>query len=379
MTLNPRGYLRRLKSHTDDSWEKSFTRELSQHVRAENWDEARRVALELGAEAEKQKARSIISDAAWSLTRLGSFHRAFQLFAESRRKDGRDIPEWDGSDLAGRVLLVDPGAGHIARFMFWAPLLGAAGELAPRCIVLAEPRMVPLYGRTFPELEIRIGSETVETNEADFVASFEGLALHFWPEGPVQSVKLKPNPELAAEFRSRYQALSRRRPIIGIAWSSLNRNKDLPALPEWARLIANTPAMFISIQHGDVGADVSAFEALVPGRVISDPSVDQLVDLDRFAAQVAAVDAVISISNTSAHMASSLGVPTIVVLDDEFHLMWPARGDRTPWYTNTKLVRRAQRPWREVMETAGNLLRELLKSPSAAFDGAIDYGGELGL
>ncbi len=346
------------------SWEDYFIRELSRHVHARKWNEARRIALDFGSEAERRQEHVMMNYAAWALLRLESYPRAFQLFAQYRRwAGGRQIPEWDGSDLAGRVLLVDSPTGDISRYLHWVPLLDVVSVQAKRCILLTEPRMAPLYRRTFPRLDVITSPESPETlAEVDFIASFEGLAVHFWPERPAQTVKLKPNPELVLEFRSRYRELTAR-PIIGIAWGSLNRNKVCPDLRHWARLVAATSATFISVQYGDTAPALSVFDRLVPRRVISDPSVDQLVDLDRFAAQLAAIDAVVSISGTSAHMASALGVRTIVILDDEFHRPWPIDSDRTPWYDNTTLVRRARRPWRNVMAGVASLLRNAFEIP----------------
>ena len=55
---------------------------------------------------------------------------------------------------------------------------------------------------------------------------------------------------------------------------------------------------------------------LTGGRVIHDTEINQLVDLDGFAAQIAALDGVISISNTTIDMAGMLAVPTVHIRDD---------------------------------------------------------------
>lgn len=351
------------------SWEYRLRRRLSRDVHKKNWDGARRTAIEMAAQAVERQDYAIINEAAWSLVRLGVYSRAFELFATYRRRvSGRVLPEWDGSSLADHVLLVDSATGDVARYMFWVPLLAAVSQQAKRCIVLTDPRMVPLYQRTFPKIDVRSNVEGNKDPEGiDFVASFERLAYYFWPTGPNQTVTLKADPKLVAEFRSRYKHLGSG-PIIGITWGSLNKKKGCPAMHDWAKLISATPGIFMSVQYGDVIPALKTFDKLVPGRVISDPSVDQLVNLDRFAAQLSALDAIVSINNTSAHMASALGVPTVVVLDDQFHLIttWSLGEDRTPWYKNTRLVRRNKGAWSGVMDEAGILLRELLANVSKA-------------
>jgi ADP-heptose:LPS heptosyltransferase len=88
--------------------------------------------------------------------------------------------------------------------------------------------------------------------------------------------------------------------------------------------------------------------------------VDSLGDLDRFAAQVASMDAVVTISNTGAHVAGAVGVPTAIILDDKNHLIWPAWGERTGWYPTVRLVRRNARNWPDVLADAINTFRHEL-------------------
>ncbi len=65
----------------------------------------------------------------------------------------------------------------------------------------------------------------------------------------------------------------------------------------------------------------------------------------------------VTISNTSAHMAGALGIPTVVVLDDKFHMIWPVGDDRTPWYPKTVLVRKQGRDWDQAfIDVRGRLL-----------------------
>src|SRR3546814_16287090 len=64
-------------------------------------------------------------------------------------------------------------------------------------------------------------------------------------------------------------------------------------------------------------------------------------DLDGFAAQVAAMDMVITTSNTTAHMAGALGRPTWVMLHQGIspHWYWGRDGETTPWYPSLRLLR----------------------------------------
>lgn len=330
------------------------------------WDGARAEALAIGAIGQELNDPGLMKKAGRALRRLGVGRRAWELLALSTAAGAG--PEWDGSDLSDKTLLVERREGDLAVFLQFAPLLATASAHAKRCIVLTEQRIAPLYRRSFPALDIRIeGVDAASARaEADVFASFETLAFHFWPDEERQHagfVPLKPDPVLVADFRARYFA-DTTAPLVGISWGSLNKSKRLPRLSDWGQLLAASPGTFVSLQYGDVGPALAELDAMVPGRTLYDPTVDQLTDMDRFAAQVSALDAVITISNTGAHLCGAMNVPTVVILGDKFHLMWPIVGSRAP-YPETVVIRENARPWPVVMEEARASLSTIIAEEAA--------------
>jgi len=72
-------------------------------------------------------------------------------------------------------------------------------------------------------------------------------------------------------------------------------------------------------------------------------SVDQLSDIDIFAAQIAAVDMVVTIDNSTAHLAGALAVSTWVVLPCAPDWRWLRAREDSPWYPTLRLFRQPQR------------------------------------
>ena len=100
------------------------------------------------------------------------------------------------------------------------------------------------------------------------------------------------------------------------------------------------------------------------GRIIRDPSIDQLVDLDGFAAQIAALDAVVSISNTTIDVAGMLGKPTVHIRDDNLSsAIWPRSGP-TPFYPGMIMLYKQRRPWSDVLAEARAHLEKLIPEKS---------------
>jgi hypothetical protein len=62
-------------------------------------------------------------------------------------------------------------------------------------------------------------------------------------------------------------------------------------------------------------------------------------DLDEAAALFAAVDVVITVANTNAHLAGALGLPAWVLLSESPDWRWLRAGDRSPWYPSMLLFR----------------------------------------
>ena len=75
-------------------------------------------------------------------------------------------------------------------------------------------------------------------------------------------------------------------------------------------------------------------------KVYLDKSINQMKNLDDYATQVAACDLVISIDNTTAHMAGALGVQTWLLLNQKPDWRWLEDTSDTLWYPNVDVLRR---------------------------------------
>jgi hypothetical protein len=176
-------------------------------------------------------------------------------------------------------------------------------------------------------------------------------------------VPLRPDPARVTSIRQRYKQKSRG-PLIGISWTSSNQNKVLPDLRSWAPLLAWPSATFVSLQYGNIARDLELLRELGGDRIIHDPEIDQMTDLDGFAAQIAALDAVVSVSNTTIDMAGMLGVPTLHVRGDRASQIWPRSGG-SPWYPDMVFLYKQRRPWPDVLAEARTRLEQMTSEAQA--------------
>lgn len=340
-----------------------------QSIAARNWTATLSAARGVADVAERTRDADLIAEMSAALNRLGDYGRSAQLGLAARHiqkvKTGN---EWNGEDIQNGVLLIElieNSKQSLGRVIRYAQMIGSAIPRAKHCIVLVESRLVPILQRTFPKADIRAsGNENDSLRaKADRFASFQQLANIFArsaPEIRKNFIPLKADADLSLRFRESYLK-SHRSPLIGLSWGSKSYNKDVPSLTEWAQFIRREPAQFVSLQYGKVPTDLPRLTENNLERMIYDTSVDQLADMDRFAAQIAALDAVISISNTAAHFAGALGVPSIFVIDDKFHTNWPVLGDKIPWYPQGQVVLKDGREWTAVLEDVSRRLPAILK------------------
>jgi len=168
---------------------------------------------------------------------------------------------------------------------------------------------------------------------------------------------LRADPLRRLGFRERYRD---DRALIGLAWGTTNRISGAErsiALEVLRPLFAAGDARWIGLQYGDeaglraqVGAAGVALEI--------DDAVDQIVDIDGFAAQVAAMDLVITIDNSTAHLAGALGVPTWLLLPFVPDWRWQMERADSPWYPGMRIFRQTSTgDWAEVIQRVAEELR----------------------
>jgi ADP-heptose:LPS heptosyltransferase len=130
------------------------------------------------------------------------------------------------------------------------------------------------------------------------------------------------------------------------------------ALLDLLPLLRDPRARFINLQYGDHADEIAAL-ADRGVELLQDPSVDSWTDLDGFAAQVASLDLIITIDNSTAHMAGALGVPCWVMLPYSPEWRWLLGRSDCLWWPSLRLFRQpAPGRWESVITELTGLLAE---------------------
>ena len=263
-------------------------------------------------------------------------------------------PRWNGARVDGTLLVWgEQGLGdEILHASMIPDLMQRTGSLA----LEVEPRLVSLFARSFPGVTVVPLAPALYTGPCVAQEPIAGLGRHFRP-----SWEAFPKRErgylVADDARSRTlrQRLGDGRTVIGLSWISkapIGGEQKSARLADFAPLLRSPGYRFIDLQYGDTSAEREAVARELGIRVERLADIDNTNDLDGLAALMAACDAVVTVSNTTAHLAGALGRPTWVMVPHGHARIWYWFRDRdeSPWYPRVR-VRRQQRgqPWSDLI------------------------------
>jgi len=269
------------------------------------------------------------------------------------------FPVWDGSPLAGKTILVLGEQGVGDQIMF-ASLLPDLVQRGATCIVKMDDRLQPLLHRSMPDLRLvsRKDSELsdIDHTRVDYQSRIGSLCQWLRPtlaSFPLRQSYLEADPDLVAIFRERYRARFGSRLIVGISWrggtGEIMRLRSIP-LSAWSSILRQEGVGFVNLQYGDCRADLEAVRSGMGVEIFHDDAVDPLKSLDDFAAQTAAMDLVISVDNSTVHLAGALNVPVWIMVPAVPDWRWMLDRSDSPWYSSVRLFRQpSPREWSPVL------------------------------
>jgi tetratricopeptide (TPR) repeat protein len=284
------------------------------------------------------------------------------------RTDLRLAP-WTGGSLKRTRLLVraEQGVGDQILFAGLIPDLAARAKAEGGSIVLeCEPRLQPLFARSFPDVTVRPAAIRTAGGvpEADYgwlksagganAAILMGSLpryLRAAPEDfPHPHAFLVPDAAEAARWRDVFGAGA-----VGICWRSGrmggHRAIQYAPLEAWGRFLRGIERPLVCAQYDATAEDVAELEQISGRRIIVPDGIDQKNELDRAAAMLSALDGVVSAPTAVACLAAATGTRTLKLLYDT---SWTALGrDHEPFTPACACVSPdAPGDWPQVFEKA---------------------------
>lgn len=300
-----------------------------------------------------------LHEAAWNLAitvmTTGNLHEGWRLAARRWAtakfrawNPNYPLPLWEGQEDAHVLVWGEQGLGE--RIMFLPMIADLAAKVA-KVTVECERRLLPLFQRTYPQVDFvsegtfQPGTITHQIPLGDLGQYFRDTAEAFPQDFAGARGYLQADPNLTREVRSYFQRTGKR--VIGLSWRSSNTeyggHKSM-SLFELAPIIELPNVICVNLQYGDTSAEREAARMVDGLDILNIDKIDLKENLDGVAAIMKACDMVVSVSNTHAHMAAALGVPTCILLprhNARFWYWFINRSD-SPWYPSARLYRQEQ-------------------------------------
>jgi hypothetical protein len=258
-------------------------------------------------------------------------------------------PTWQGEPLAGKTLLVwgEQGMGDVLQFSRYIPLLAErVHREGGRLVWNSFPQMGALLARSLGNYVdgYSAGGGVESLPPFDYEIPLLSLPLIFDTREetiPGATPYLRADAAVNASWQQRLAGETRLK--VGLTWTgSLGHQRNPFRRVGWERYAEHFGGMhnvaFYSLQPG-AGTDVTAARAA--GLPMSDYTAE-LATFDDTAAFVSALDLVITVCTSAAHLSGALGQRTWVLLDVNPHWVWLLDRSDSPWYPSATLYRQPQ-------------------------------------
>ena len=308
----------------------------------------------------------------------GQFEEGWREYEWRWRSEGfstplRPFPQgwWNGSAEGVGKLLVWGEQGIGDEVQFSGPIRYIASQ-GIDVVVECDRRLVPLLRRSFPETIVLertnppspLLKDPSITHQIPMASIPQALGLS--PNSmPFKNPFMVPDKEKRDRFRNEYKR-DRDYALVGISWRSGNKQEGLKrsiGLEYWGPILKVMGTRFVNLQYGECSRELEAACNQFGVEVLEDKKVDTLRDLESFAAQMAALDMVISVDNSTVHFAGALGVEVWAMLPTVPDWRWGLEGERTCWYPTMRLFRQEQRgKWEPVVSRVAQELTSLVNA-----------------
>lgn len=248
--------------------------------------------------------------------------------------------------LAGRRVLAmgEQGVGDQLMFASMIPDLAAA---AASVDLVCEPRLVRLLSASFDGVSVLAPKDAkIDTDVVEALVTLGSLGsayrrdLTAFPGTPY----LKPRPEVRDAWAARLGPRTRRL-RIGVSWrggvAATRTHARSLTLDQLAPVLDLPDCEFVSLQYGDVAAEVEAFNAGRENAVRLFPraAIDDFEDL---AGLVTGLDLVVSVQTALVHLCGAIGQTCLTLVPQAPEWRYGASGPTMPWYGSVRLFRQAR-------------------------------------
>lgn len=289
------------------------------------------------------------SNRALLLLLLGRFEEAWEDYESRLNFTNRNfpikgnqnfLPIWRGE--SGKKILVWQEQGIGDEIMF-ASMLSDLKSESDETFMVCDQRLSKIFSRSFPDISFFTKNTLSALPDLDCQISIGSLGKFFRNDVSSFNTKnekfLQADKDLTLKFKKRFS--SRKQHLIGVSWKSevelVGGHKSID-LYKLLSVLSINECEFVSLQYGDVDTEI-ADQRINAFPISFATDVDKKNDLESLFSLVASCDKVVTISNVTAHIAGALGVPAIVLVNNQVNWRWHHKLSRSYWYKSVRILR----------------------------------------
>ena len=205
---------------------------------------------------------------------------------------------------------------------------------------LVDKKLKPLFQSSFPHINF------VDSANEDLIDSHAPMGdLGQFFINNFDDVKARSHPYIKVN-QQRTETLKKLLPsdkkICGISWVSVNedlgRNKSM-SLEQLKDILLLPNMVFVDLQYGDTSQERQSFYEKYGVKILKIEEVDNFDDIEGLASLIDLCDCVLSVSNTTVHIAGAIGKPTYLMLPKGKGKLWywSKEGNQSMWYKSIKI------------------------------------------
>lgn len=265
-------------------------------------------------------------------------------------------PIWDSSMGYGKILIW--GEQGVGDKVLFSTILSDIYKKFKKIILLTDKRLFKIYKENFPNISFYDQyNDIVDEKKFDYHISLSSLGRHFRKD--IQSfsncTKLDINP-------GKYKKTDNSKLRCGISWKSYSPTGKIKSLE--LKLLKNifklTDIDFFNIQYSDEESEIAALKNKEKLNLNAIEYLDTKDDIYGLMQFMKSCDFIITISNTNAHLAGSLGIPTYLLLPKGVGAIWYWMNEfegKNLWYPSIKIIRQKEyNQWSDVVLSLYNYI-----------------------
>ena len=299
--------------------------------------------------------------------RNGQFNLGWKMYEAGLKNNIRDPLNgfdeetkilWDGKPFDGTLLVY--GEQGLGDQIIFGTVIAELLETHSNVFLKVDKRLKNLFQESYPNIKVFSEYDTIEQNTYQKYIAIGSLCKFYRNHtDDFMNSKFK---SYTIKNINNHSLKNLKNLKIGFSWFSFaekNAAKRSLSVDEVSRILSCNKNSFINLQYGEVKNQIESINNISENKLVTLDNIDLTGDIETVAGIINSCDLIITIDNTLAHLASSLGKQVWVLLPYSADFKWMEDITASLWYENTLVLRQSSNSsWENVIKTIEHAFSE---------------------